>query len=84
MSIKSEPSVLQLRGQRRRSRMKGYKPPPKNIRRPDKPTSAPPPKLEGRMSDNQIYEAVERERERRGCLLERELQDTAIYASLRR
>jgi len=46
--------------------MKGYKPPPKRIRHPNKPTPVPPLKLDRKMSDSQIYEAVERERKRRG------------------
>jgi len=53
--------------------MKGYKPPPKNLRRPKKPTPAPP-RLEGKMSDGQIYEAVERERLRRGIEIIRSVE----------
>jgi len=53
--------------------MKGYKPPPKRIRRPNKPTPAPP-KLEGKMSDSQIYEAMERERKRRGLKIIRSME----------
>ncbi len=65
--------------------MKGYKLPPKRIKRPDKPTSAPPPKLEGKMSDSQIYEAVERERNRRGegCPIRRSAIGTSFLYGVR-
>jgi len=36
--------------------MKGYKPPPKKSRRPNKPTPAPPPKKI--MNDKDIFEAA--------------------------